>query len=208
MRPRPAARGAAGDHVEAGPGERDRSGQARKSRAGDEHVADALGIGGRASGRVALTMTWAGAWAEPQDGAAPPGETATLDFLRRRRRGQAGLPRRSALRAAEPEWGMGGMSSARQPVRAARAAGFSVHLFTASGGAVAVLALYAAIERRFDVCFAWLGLALFIDGIDGTLARAAKVRETAEPIDGVVLDLVVDFLTYVRCRSWRCGART
>ncbi|MDK9696329.1 MAG: phosphatidylcholine synthase [Siculibacillus sp.] len=82
-----------------------------------------------------------------------------------------------------------------EPVR--RAAGFSVHVFTASGGAVALLALYAAIERDFATCFAWLGLALFIDGIDGTLARAAKVHETAARIDGVVLDLVIDFLTYV-----------
>ena len=89
------------------------------------------------------------------------------------------------------------MSIEKQPVRVARAAGFSVHLFTASGGAVAVLALYAAIERHFAICFAWLGLALFIDGIDGTLARAAKVHETAAAIDGVVLDLVIDFLTYV-----------
>ncbi len=89
------------------------------------------------------------------------------------------------------------MAIDNKPVRVARAAGFSVHLFTASGGAVALLALYAAIERNFAVCFAWLGLALFIDGIDGTLARAAKVHETAAAIDGVVLDLVVDFLTYV-----------
>jgi phosphatidylcholine synthase len=89
------------------------------------------------------------------------------------------------------------MSVGKQPVPAAKAAGFSVHLFTASGGAVAVLALYAAIERHFAFCFAWLGLALFIDGIDGTLARAAKVHETAATIDGAVLDLVVDFLTYV-----------
>ena len=78
-----------------------------------------------------------------------------------------------------------------------RAAAFSVHLFTASGGAVALLALYAAIERDFPKCFAWLGLALFIDGVDGTLARFAKVTEIASAIDGVILDLVVDFLTYV-----------
>jgi phosphatidylcholine synthase len=84
---------------------------------------------------------------------------------------------------------------ARIPVR--RAAGFSVHVLTASGGAVAVLALYAAIERDFPTTFAWLGLAMFIDAIDGTLARAAKVTETAATIDGVILDLVVDFLTYV-----------
>ena len=57
----------------------------------------------------------------------------------------------------------------REAARSRRAgAGFSVHVFTASGGAVAVLALYAAIERNFSACFAWLGLALFIDGIDGT----------------------------------------
>lgn len=84
-----------------------------------------------------------------------------------------------------------------RPVAVRRAAGFSVHVFTASGGAVALLALYAAIERDFAACFAWLGLALFIDGVDGTLARAAKVTETAARIDGVVLDLVIDFLTYV-----------
>jgi len=83
----------------------------------------------------------------------------------------------------------------RIPVR--QAAGLSVHLLTASGGAVAVLALYAAIERDFSTMFAWLGLAMFIDGIDGTLARAAKVHETAATFDGVILDLVVDFLTYV-----------
>jgi len=89
------------------------------------------------------------------------------------------------------------MSIEKPPVRVAQAAGFSVHLFTASGGAVAVLALYAAIERNFPACFAWLGLALFIDGIDGTLARAAKVHVTAASIDGAILDLVIDFLTYV-----------
>src|SRR5580700_7549716 len=89
------------------------------------------------------------------------------------------------------------MSIEKRPVDVARAAGFSVHLFTASGGAVAVLALYAAIERNFATSFAWLGLALFIDGIDGTLARAAKVQITAATIDGTVLDLVIDFLTYV-----------
>src|ERR1700734_1437897 len=89
------------------------------------------------------------------------------------------------------------MSIEKRPVDVARAAGFSVHFFTASGGAVAVLALYAAIERNFATSFAWLGLALFIDGIDGTLARAAKVQITAATIDGTVLDLVVDFLTYV-----------
>lgn len=92
--------------------------------------------------------------------------------------------------------------------KARSAAGYSVHVFTASGGAVAVLALYAAVERNFAEMFMWLGLALFIDGIDGTLARAAKVSETATIIDGAILDLVVDFLTYVLVpviALWRSG---
>jgi phosphatidylcholine synthase len=82
-------------------------------------------------------------------------------------------------------------------MKARRAAAFAVHLFTGSGAIVALLALRAAIERDFPACFGWLGVALFIDGVDGTLARAARVREVAGAIDGVVLDLVVDFLTYV-----------
>jgi phosphatidylcholine synthase len=77
------------------------------------------------------------------------------------------------------------------------AAGFLVHVLTASGGAVALLALYAAIERDFPATFGWLGLAMFIDGVDGSLARAARVTETAATIDGVILDLVIDFLAYV-----------
>jgi len=84
-----------------------------------------------------------------------------------------------------------------KPARVERSAGLLVHLFTASGAAVALLALYAAIESDFPRCFAWLGLALFIDGVDGTLARFARVSETASAIDGVILDLVIDFLTYV-----------
>ena len=85
----------------------------------------------------------------------------------------------------------------REAQRVRRAAGFSVHLFTGSGSAVALLALYAAIDRNFGACFAWLGLALLIDGVDGTLARVAKVTETASAIDGATLDLIIDFLTYV-----------
>ncbi len=72
-----------------------------------------------------------------------------------------------------------------------------VHLFTASGAGVGLLALDAAFERRFPTMFAWLGVALIIDGIDGTFARLARVKETLPEIDGDVLDLVVDYLTYV-----------
>ena len=72
-----------------------------------------------------------------------------------------------------------------------------VHLFTASGAGAGLLALDAAFEARFATMFLWLGLALFIDGIDGTFARYARVKERIPEIDGDILDLVVDYLTYV-----------
>lgn len=60
-----------------------------------------------------------------------------------------------------------------------------------------LIALAAAFEREFAACFAWLALALAIDGVDGTFARRAGVKEHAAFIDGDTLDNVVDFFTYV-----------
>ena len=45
--------------------------------------------------------------------------------------------------------------------------------------------------------FIWLGIALFIDGIDGTFARRLHVAELLPRWSGDVLDLVVDILNYV-----------
>ena len=81
--------------------------------------------------------------------------------------------------------------------RMVRVVALCIHLFTASGAACAFVALAAAIEREFATMFVWLGLALFVDGIDGTLARLARVKEHTPWMDGDVLDLVIDFLTYV-----------
>ncbi len=56
--------------------------------------------------------------------------------------------------------------------------------------------------------YAWLGAALLVDAGDGYLARRCRVEETAPHIDGVILDLVVDFLTYVvvpLVALWRSG---
>lgn len=72
-----------------------------------------------------------------------------------------------------------------------------MHLFTASGVVLALLALRAVEQGDELAALAWLGVALVVDGVDGTLARAAKVRERVPNIDGDALDLVVDYLTYV-----------
>jgi phosphatidylcholine synthase len=74
---------------------------------------------------------------------------------------------------------------------------FSVHVLTASGAALALLALMAAVHGTFNLMFLCLGLALIVDGVDGTIARTIKVAERLPRWSGDVLDLVVDFVTYV-----------
>jgi phosphatidylcholine synthase len=78
-----------------------------------------------------------------------------------------------------------------------RAAAFGVHLLTATGAALALLALFAAAERRWSLTFLWLGISLIVDTIDGPIARRVRVAELLPRWSGDVLDLVVDFLTYV-----------
>jgi phosphatidylcholine synthase len=78
-----------------------------------------------------------------------------------------------------------------------RAAAWAVHAYTASGAVIAMLAFVAAAEHRFADVFRWLGLALFIDCTDGTLARAADVKRVVPQYDGARLDDIVDYMTYV-----------
>ncbi|GLR91805.1 phosphatidylcholine synthase [Bradyrhizobium iriomotense] len=83
------------------------------------------------------------------------------------------------------------------PTPAARAAAFSVHIFTAFGGAVALLAMLEAVREQWAAMFQWLGVALIIDAIDGPIARRLNVKNVQPNWSGDVLDLVVDFVTYV-----------
>src|SRR5262245_34928520 len=89
------------------------------------------------------------------------------------------------------------MSTIQERPALARALVFLVHLLTASGAAFALLAMVAAIAHEWAKMFAWLGVALFVDAIDGALARKLKARETWPRYSGDVLDLVVDYLGYV-----------
>jgi phosphatidylcholine synthase len=82
-------------------------------------------------------------------------------------------------------------------VSARTVAAFAVHVFTACGAACALLALIAAVSADWTRMFLWLGLALVIDGIDGTFARRLRVAELLPRWSGDALDFVVDFTTYV-----------
>ena len=74
---------------------------------------------------------------------------------------------------------------------------WAVHGFTASGIVLGFLSVVAILNSDHVAAFLWLGLALLVDGIDGTLARKAKVNENVPNIDGSTLDNVIDFFTYV-----------
>jgi phosphatidylcholine synthase len=74
---------------------------------------------------------------------------------------------------------------------------FMVHVFTACGAALALLALIFATGGQWAAMFLCLGLALVVDGIDGPLARTFKVHEVLPRWSGETLDQVVDFVSYV-----------
>jgi phosphatidylcholine synthase len=78
-----------------------------------------------------------------------------------------------------------------------RLAAFSVHIFTAMGAGVALIALLEAVREHWAAMFAWLGVALVIDAVDGPIARRLDVMRVLPNWSGEVLDLVVDFVTYV-----------
>jgi phosphatidylcholine synthase len=87
------------------------------------------------------------------------------------------------------------VSSTVSPAK--RVAAFSVHVFTALGAGIALLALLEAVREHWAAMFWWLGAALLIDALDGPIARRLDVVRLQPNWSGDVLDLVVDFVTYV-----------
>ena len=83
---------------------------------------------------------------------------------------------------------------------------FAIHIFTACGGALALLALILATGGHWAGMFLCLGLALVVDGIDGPLARAFKVAEVLPRWSGETLDLIIDFVTYVFVPAYAIAA--
>ncbi|MDO5727003.1 MAG: phosphatidylcholine synthase [Bowdeniella nasicola] len=73
---------------------------------------------------------------------------------------------------------------------------WGVHLFTMTGVVWACLATISLVHANIKMMWLWLGIALVVDGIDGTLARRAKVRERVPWFDGAVLDNIVDYITW------------
>ncbi len=83
---------------------------------------------------------------------------------------------------------------------------FTVHIFTATGAALAFLAMILATGGHWAAMFLCLGLALVVDGADGPMARAFDVRKALPRWSGETLDLVVDFTTYVFVPAYAIAA--
>jgi phosphatidylcholine synthase len=88
----------------------------------------------------------------------------------------------------------------------ADARAFAVHIFTAAGAAIALAGLIYAVRGQWAAMFACLGAALIVDAVDGTMARALKAAERLPRWSGDVLDLVVDFVTYVFVPAYAIAA--
>lgn len=76
-------------------------------------------------------------------------------------------------------------------------AAWSAHIFTALGASAGCMALIHASMGDPKAAFLWLGLTLFIDGIDGTIARKVRVTEVLPGFDGATVDNIIDYMTYV-----------
>lgn len=77
-----------------------------------------------------------------------------------------------------------------------RLLGWLIHIFTASGAFVGLMALLAIYQHDWIKAFWWMGTAILIDAVDGVFARVVKIKLAVPQIDGALLDNIVDFFTY------------
>ena len=76
-------------------------------------------------------------------------------------------------------------------------AAWGVHLYTAIGAPLGLIALVASGQGWFSLAFACMAVATFIDATDGQLARRVDVKTVLPQFDGARLDDIVDYLNYV-----------
>ena len=74
---------------------------------------------------------------------------------------------------------------------------YSVHLLTGSGILMSFFSIISIINENKLLTFTFLLIALFIDVIDGYLARKYNVKKYSPNIDGRMLDSIVDYVNFV-----------
>jgi phosphatidylcholine synthase len=74
---------------------------------------------------------------------------------------------------------------------------YGVHGFTATGAVWGFLGLLAVFAQDWQRLFVLQMIAMFVDGVDGHLARWADTKKYAASVDGALMDNIIDYLTYV-----------
>ena len=74
---------------------------------------------------------------------------------------------------------------------------YLVHLLTGSGILLSFFSIISILNDDKLLTFLFLIIALFIDVIDGNLARKYNVKKFSPNVDGVMLDSIVDYINYV-----------
>ncbi|MFT4058589.1 MAG: phosphatidylcholine synthase [Legionella sp.] len=76
-------------------------------------------------------------------------------------------------------------------------AAWSVHIFTASAACIGVFTLEKIYQHEYIFALWLMAITVFIDAVDGSLARLVRIKEVLPKIDGALLDNIVDYVNYV-----------
>lgn len=76
-------------------------------------------------------------------------------------------------------------------------AAWGVHLYTALGAPIGVVALVASASGDYRLAFLCMAVATFVDATDGMMARRVGVKQVLPNFDGARLDDIVDYLNFV-----------
>ena len=74
---------------------------------------------------------------------------------------------------------------------------YLVHVLTGTGILMSFFSIISILNEDKLLTFLFLIIALFIDVIDGNLARKYNVKKFCPNIDGMMLDTIVDYINYV-----------
>lgn len=73
---------------------------------------------------------------------------------------------------------------------------YGVHLFTSLGAALGLWAILLTYDGFYMEAIWALAAAVFVDAIDGSLARYVNIEENAPKINGALMDNLIDFVTW------------
>lgn len=76
-------------------------------------------------------------------------------------------------------------------------AAWAVHIFTASAACVGVYTLQKIYQHDYIFALWLMAITVFIDAVDGSLARFVHVKNVLPKLDGALLDNIMDYLNYV-----------